>query len=396
MRKHRIYTEWAEVKICGERPEECLNRFATASLAFWEIRYHSAKEISVTLRSKDLDQASALCLECCCMLQVLRKRGFKRLLLRIRKRLALGIGLLLAVALSFLLQRYVWSVEICGEDPHMNRSILRLLQEEGIGFGAVGKNLDTQEIKLQMLRRLPELSWMAVNRRGGKLTVFYLTSGQEQAVEDAQAVNLVSVRDAVVTDYSILEGMRLFSAGDTVRKGQLLVSGFEDYGLCLKAVQAEGEIYGETWHSGSMVRPKIRYQKQYTGQTWKEIVLILGRKRINLLGNSRISTARCDKITDEHCLALPNLEFPVRIQVISCREYTLSIVTEDADSARASLEQHWAEQLREQMVAGTILETEQIFLEQENCFVLHIHSVCREMIAAPVPMDGMNKGETYE
>lgn len=383
------------VRICGDDPEECLNLLSEADIPFWNIRFEQT-QVTLNIYSKDLNQVKDLCLSVCCDLRLQEERGFPPLLRKTVRRPILLFGLLIAFGACFFLQQYVWSVEILGDDPAVDRRILQLLQERGIAFGTKADDLDSQQIKLEMLRQLPELSWMAVNRRGGKLTVLYLLSSADSTQKKPLAANLVAVRDAVITDYTILEGMRLFSSGEAVRKGQLLVSGFEDYGLCLRGVAAEGEIYGETWHSGSLILPENRMKKTYTGRQWRQYVLILGRKRINLCGNSGISTTSCDKIIDEHVLRLPNLELPLRLQEICYREYILSPEAEDTEETRTRLEFAWEMITQKQMVAGTIVSTDAVFLRQEGYYVLHARSRCCEMIAMTVPMEGIYKGDIYE
>lgn len=396
MKGRNLFRETAEVWIRGENTAECLNLLAAEALPFWNILLSPEKELRVRLYARDLERAAKLCLSACCDLQPVSTGGLPKQLQKLKRRPLLVIGLLLAMLLPFLLQRYVWAVEIRGEDPGVDHRIRQILQENGVGFGTVGEGLDSQQIKLKMLSQLPELGWMAVNRRGGKLTVLYLMANPEAEIGTPTAANLVALRDAVITDFTVLEGMRLFSSGDAVRKGQLLVSGFEDYGLCLRAVQAEGEIYGETWRSGTVLSPAKQKGKTYTGREWTEYVCIIGRKRINLCGSSGISTTTCDKIISEFILRLPELEFPLRIQKIRHREYTLSEVPIVPAMAEAALEQRWQESIRQQMVAGTILQTERSFLAGEHYFTLHIRSRCHEMIAMTVPMEGLNKGEAYE
>lgn len=386
----------ATVRVRGGSPEECLNQFAEHKLTFGSIQLISPKEIMLEINIADLEIAGELALSACCDLTLLQRGGFPLMMRKILRRPVLIIGILVASILPFLLQNYVWSVDIRGDDPSTNRKILQLLQEQGIGFAANATALDSQQIKLDLLRQLPDLSWMAVNRSGGKLTVFYLTNISKDDSESSTAANLIASRDAVITDFTVLEGMRLFSLGETVRKGQLLVSGFEDYGLCLRAVRAEGEIYGETWRSATILSPQNRRVKTYTGREWTEYFCIIGRKNIKLFGNSGISTTTCDKIIDEHILRLPNLEFPLRIQVIHYREFTLRDEPMNGDTVRADLEQYWQRSALSQMVAGEIIHTETAFLSQGDYYVLRVNSLCREMIARTVPMEGIDKGETYE
>lgn len=383
------------VRVCGENYAECLSNFAQEGLSFWDIRQKD-RSLEMSIFSKDLDRALSLCLSACCDLQEIKVEGFPLIWQKLKKRPLLLLGLLACILLSFYLQKYVWSVEIRGADSSINYRINQLLQDRGIGFGTAGETIDSQRIKLDMLQQLPELSWLAVNRRGARLTVFYLANGSDQKMADSASTNLLALRDAVITEYSVSEGMRLFSMGEAVRKGQVLVSGFEDYGLCLRAVRSQGEIYGETWRSGMILRPAVCNVKKYTGREWTEISLIIGRKRINLCGNSGISTTRCDKIINEQKFSLPNLELPLRLQVVRYREYTLTPVVNEADCTEAEMLQAWSAHTQGQMVAGEILDTEHSFLRQGDFYLLHVNSQCREMIAVEVPMEDLYKGDTYE
>lgn len=396
MKISRIIFGSVRVRLRGNAPEECLNLFLARELPFWSIVQTDPGELEVTIFSRDLKRAGELCLQVYCDLQCLSQSGLPQLFCRWIKRPVFLVGILLTLALTFFLQNYVWSVEIKGEDAEIDRRILRILQESGISFGSRGDQIDSQSVKLDMLKQLPELSWLAVNRRGGKLTVLYLLRSDDDDPMKNSPANLVALRDGVITDFTVLEGMRLFSSGDTVRQGQVLVSGFEDYGLCLKAVQAEGEIYAKTWHSGTVISPAVYSKKCYTGREWTEYIWIIGRKRINLFGNSGIYPVSCDKIIDEHILSLPNLDFPLRLQVVTYREYTLTEETAAPEAACASLEAAWQRTLQEQMVAGEILETESTFLCMDSYYILHTRSVCNEMIAKAVPVEEIYKGESYE
>ena len=159
-----------------------------------------------------------------------------------------------------------------------------------------------------MLLRMPELAWLAVNRSGGRVQVLVTERQQPPDTRAPYAVaNVVAARDGVLTEVSVTEGMRLCAVGDTVRQGQLLVSGYEDYGLFIRPVCASAEIYARTWHTGTVVTPAERLEKRYTGREWKQVTLIVGKKRIKLWGNSSISQQDCDKMIVEKAVKMANL-----------------------------------------------------------------------------------------
>lgn len=389
---------FSKARIClkGAAPEECLNRFVTEELSFWDIQSLPEGGLSVSILYRDLNRAEKLSLEAYCAFELQSHWGLPKRIGQILKRPVLLIGFMIALFMSFFLQRFIWSVNVAGEDFMTNRQIERILQESGICFGSSATEIDSQQVKLEMLQKIPELSWLAVNRRGGRLTILYLLRASGTEAETISPNHLIADRDAVITEYTVLEGMRMVALGDTVRKGQLLVSGFEDYGLILKGVRAEGEIYGETWHSGSVIAPSVRSEKRYTGRVWTEYRLIFGRKRINLFGNSGIYPATCDKIIDEKILTLPNVDFALHLQRITLREYTQQDIQIVPHDAQVSMEHSWNKDLQAQMVAGAINRSDLEFLQMEGYYILHMRSHCREMIAVPIPVEDVYKGESYD
>ena len=69
---------------------------------------------------------------------------------------------------------------------------------------------------------------------------------------------------------------------------------------------------------------------------------------------------------------------------------------ENTEETRTRLEFAWEMITQKQMVAGTIVSTDAVFLRQEGYYVLHARSRCCEMIAMTVPMEGIYKGDIYE
>ena len=383
-------------RLTGAAPQEVLNFLTRANIMFWEIQREDELNYQISVLPKDKDRVPGLALRAYCGAELLYEHSISKVWDKIKKRPVLLFGLLLALAASFFLQSFVWVIEVRGTDRLHEKQILRALAEEGLGFGTWAASIDSQETKLKMLSRLPEVSWLAVNRRGGKLTVL-LTEKEEASSQEANSPgNLVALREGVITDYTVLEGMRLCGRGDTVTEGQVLVSGLEDFGLYLKAVHAQGEIYAQTWHSGSIVSPAVRSYKEYTGQEWTQISLLVGNKRINLCGNSGISDMTCDKMISVKELSIPGYAFPLILEWITYREYRLVERPLDGQMAEKELAAAWESMVQEEMIAGRIVSTETSFLQSEELYVLHAESTCNEMIAKWMPLQQIYEGEQNE
>lgn len=384
------------VRLCGGNTEELLNRMTEHQILYRDVSSDSERGITLYLLQRDLEKLRRLALQCFCELLLVKERGLPRLLRPLKRRPVLFLGMLAALAASFFLQSYVWTVTVSGNERVHEEQIVRALEARGVHFGTNASKLDTQRLKMQLLNDLPQLSWLAVNRTGGKLNVLVTERSEEtQAVKDAPC-NLVAASDGVITDYVILEGMRMCNRGDTVQEGQVLVSGYEDYGLYLRAVHANGEIYARTWRSGSLLMPKQRQEKHYTGVEYRQIFLLAGRKRIKLFGNSGISYTGCDKMVSITRLSLPGYDFPLAVETVTYREYRTVSTQRPAEVAQSVLQDAWQHRLSEQMIAGTVEKTEAEFSEAAEFYVYRAKSTCNEMIARLVPIAQPYEGETNE
>lgn len=385
------------VRITGASVERCLNLLTQAKIDFWDICRKDELHMELSMLAKEKKRLEGIAVRSFCTAEVLKERGIRKTLKPLRARPLLVFGAAIVLGLSFFLQSFVWVITVEGESGVHEKVILRNLEELGIKFGTWAPSVDSQLTKARMLNAVPQLSWLAVNRTGGKLTVLVTERDTPSSAKPPYcAGSIIAVRDGIITDYNVLEGMRLCKRGDTVKAGQILVSGYEDYGLYLRAVCSDAEIYAQTWHSGSVAMPVQRVEKSYTGRQWKQISLLLGRKRINLCGNSGIYTDSCDKMISVERITVAGYDFPFAIETTTFREYEEKTVAVNAEAAHHALSESWLRLTRRSMVAGTIEQTQESFLESNGVYVLHAKSTCNEMIARLVPIEEPYKGESNE
>lgn len=385
------------MSIKGASPQDCLNLLTQAGIPFWAVERADELCYYISAPYRKEKPVEKIALRAFCTAEHVSGRGLPLLLKKSLRRPALILCMAAAIALCFLLQSRIWVIEVKGNSRVPQEVILRALADLGIEPGANGADYDPQLLKMKMLNAVPELSWIAANRTGGKITVLVTERDlPQEEPESAPAGNLVASSDGVIVDYSVSEGLRLFQRGEAVTKGQILVSGYEDYGLCMRAVCAEGEIYANTWRQGTVVTPSVTLEKTYTGREWKQITLLVGRKRIKICGNSGISVGSCDKMIDVKRLRLPGYEFPVAVETATYREYTLRERPIDPDAVRGELEHAWETMTRADMIAGVIERTDYRYSQSDMLCVLRAESVCREMIARFVPIYGHYEGENYD
>ena len=160
-------------------------------------------------------------------------------------------------------------------------------------------------------------------------------------------------------------------------EGQILISGYTDCGICIRASKAEGEVFAKTERSLSVISPAIWTQKEEKQAVTKKYALIIGKKRINFYKASGILDTSCDKMYLESYLTLPGgFRLPV-ILLTEVYTYRESVLMQTEEPTMSEFTQSY---LRQQMVSGMILAMSERMHQREGVFCLEGKYICTEMI----------------
>lgn len=173
----------------------------------------------------------------------------------------LCVGALLGFLLFVLSSLVVWRVEVIGNEKLEEEAIVSFLEEVGVGVGAFTPGIDSTKAKTALLLRYPELSFVSLYVRGTTLSIEVRESERRPPIADSETgfANQVAAFDAVIERISVKAGRGVVSVGETVRKGDLLISGLYESATGIRAVYAKGEILGR-------IGQKIEIKQPYTVQ----------------------------------------------------------------------------------------------------------------------------------
>jgi len=374
------------LRVNGASPETAANRLARARIPFWGFRKPDEFTCLLCVRRRDGPRALALLRRAQLDAALAGEYGAPRALRFLKRRRLFLLLAFASLAAVFTMTRFVWFLRVEGNVSVPSEQILRELADLGVGFGTPCSSIVPQDLKNRMLVRIPALGWLTVNRAGGVATV--VVREREPAAKIADRLtptNLIASRAGLLTDVSVLSGYPACEKGQTVRAGQLLVSGYADYGCCTHACRAIAEVYARTWRPQNVLTPDEYGRKSYTGRAEKTIFLLLGRKRIKISGNSGIPSGECDKMTVYRTLTLPGgYGLPVRLETQTAREYELAPAPLSAQCAGALLREGAERSVRADMTAGEILREKLQVSRGGGTYRLGGWLECREMIARTV------------
>ena len=377
---------YVRARLKGASPEWALERLTQARAAFLEPVREDDVTISLLLLKKDVPKAESAAQKAMCELEIAEEFGLSKSLGGLFRRKVFCIALVLALAASFVIPKFVFFYEVTGNEAVPEEKILRAMKSLGVGFGTYGPDIKPQELKNKMLLLIPELQWFTVQQSGMRARIVVRERPERIPVEERRApMDVVAAKDGVITSVYAFDGNCLCKPGQAVKKGQLLISAYTDLEFTTRVCAARGEIYAGTLAQKTVVTPDTVTVKRPNGKTARSVSLLLGEKRRNIFTNGGNLTGRCDKITRTHMLTLPGgLEIPIGLSVTQCVYYDTETKPLLPESAKAQLQEQAESAVRQDMIAGTILDVTGELSRQNGIFEYTASIRCEEMIARMV------------
>ena len=359
-----------------------LDGIASRGIAASDILLRDDLTAWMTVDRRDIPKIKALCEKRGDVLNILGVKGLYWNGKQLVCRPVLLTGLVLLFLISLWIPKRVFFVQVEGNSAIPTRQILEEAGKCGIGFGAGRKAVRSEKVKNALLEAIPQLQWAGVNTRGcvAVITVRERTETPEEN-DRSQLGHIVAVRDGIITDCTATSGSLLCAPGQAVSEGDILISGYTDCGLSIRAEQAQGEIYAMTRREITVAMVPERVLRQEKGAVSKKISILFGKKRINLWKDSGISDSTCDRMYEEYYITLPGgFQLPLAIAVERFTGWETAEEYIPEQEAQLLLTDFGASCLQGQMVAGRILKGMQTFSTEDGRITMAGQYVCTEMI----------------
>lgn len=338
--------------------------------------------VRVTLQLSNYGKFLKICEKRGDQVKILTHRGIYWMMRDILRRPLLLLGCLLLLFAVLYLPSRVLFVQVEGNRRLPDRQILEMADACGIGFGASRRAVRSEKMKNALLQAMPELQWAGVNTKGcvAVITVRERTIPEQLPASDGVS-HIVALTDARIVSCTATRGNLLCAPGQAVKAGQILISGYTDTGLTIRAEGAEGEIYGQTRRSFRAVTPVFSGSTRRNGTQIKKYSLILGKKRINLWKDSGIWDATCDRMYEEYYITLPGgFRLPAALAVERYDDWDLTPREIAQAEAEALLSDFAEAQLMKSMIAGKISSMETSVSGEAGLWILAGEYRCVELI----------------
>ena len=346
-----------------------------------DVRYKSDLSVSASVYRKDYKRVE----------QILSVRGDRCVLSgktgivwsvhQVQRRPVLLIGIIVLAALTIYVPSKVFFIQVRGNETVSSDRIICTAHNNGLSFGSNRANIRNEQLKNFLLEEIPELDWVGITSSGCVATIEVrenLTKKTEEPV--SRVSSLVAACDGVVESVTVTNGTPLCKPGQVVRRGQVLISGYQDHGLLIKASNAQGEIYARTSRFLQVVSLSINDAREAFHHVSTKFSLQIGKNQINFYKDSGISPTGCVKMYEKKYLMLPG-GFQLPVAFITEKTYHgQSQPVSDSISSFSWADEFADQYILNQMIAGEVISKERTWDTVGDLFVFSGEYACREQI----------------
>ena len=343
----RKITGELEVTATGLSPEKLLNLAAKNHISLSGVRRLSYTQLCFNIGPADYNRLKKLLPEGRYKLNIGSSRGLSLMLYAFRARYCLIAGIIISIVLAFFASSRIWFVKVRGCEKVSEENVLQLLESYGLKSGASVSGEELDEMEKRLMQVISDISWVGISRRGVNIYAYIKESSElPESTPIDKPADVIALKDGVVEKVTVLQGRAVVTQGQTVRAGDVLISGeliYQD--LPYQYIYALGDVQARIWYSGERKISLVQSETVRTGNTAVVRTMRIFGQDIPLDGENPFASYEVESREQD----VMNLGIPVTIitqTYYETEEREYSITQEDAlELGKSDLEQELSAQI---------------------------------------------------
>ncbi len=241
-------------------------------------------------------------------------------------------GIILSLILMIFSSMIVWDIRIEGNEKITDSTISSELSEQGLKVGTFWPFINRSRIETGLLDDFEGISWVNVNRRGSVAYISVKEKDIKNEDDEGKAnqykySNIVAKSDCVIEEISVKRGRAMVAPGDTVKEGDILISGIVELNGEFAFCNAEGVVIGRCSDKVEVYVDRTYLKTTEKNSILSELNLKIFNLNINIFKKYRNLGSGYDIIKNRWVASAPNgVRFPICID----KSYVIESKTEEA------------------------------------------------------------------
>lgn len=294
----RYIKGYIRIRVIGYSSERFLNACSHKGIFLWGLKpVGGAYEMNITI--KGFRQLKPIIRKTGTKVVIVRRFGLPFFLHKYRKRKLFFGGAFLFGVMIIAMSRFIWNIDITGNQSRTDESILEFLGSKNIEDGMPKSDVDCARIVKDIRKEYDDIIWVSASIKGTRLIIQVkenedslpvVNKTEEEKEQEARknATDIVADQECVITDIVPRKGIAMVKEGDQVKKGDILISGQvpvnNDAGetIAYQYHESDADIRGQTAIAYEDSQEVVYQEKEYLDVQKEEYYIRVGDRFLRL------------------------------------------------------------------------------------------------------------------
>lgn len=308
--------------------EKFINICTHRNIRLWNVRWQKNSSVSMKLGIADFKELRPVVKKTRCKVHIVKRKGIPFILNRYKSRKAFVIGSGVCIVVFFLISSFIWDISVSGNNNISTEFILERLRENGVKTGTLKFKINTDDVVENMMLQINDLARMSVSLKGTRIYVEVTERTKPPVLINKEIpCDIIASRDGVIYSIVAKEGLETVKIGDTVTKGQLLITGRIDNVKNPESpplmVHSMGSVKARTWYEATAKIDQNLVTAKKTGLKKEMYSVVLFTKKFKLF-HTQIPYNNSEHVELKKKLSLgANFALPFEMVIDQYYEYEL-------------------------------------------------------------------------
>lgn len=320
---------YVRIRVWGYSPERFMNLCCNHDILLWDIVNHG-DYYTMCVSIRGFFQLKSCLKKTRTRTAVEKRVGLPFYLPKVRKRKIFSIGFVACFLFLFVMSRFLWAIDIVGNQAVTDDVFLEFLEQNGIAAGMPRNKIVGHVLEEKIREQFDVITWTSVQIDGTKLLIQVRENEHPGGVKKDENAgtgsSLCAGADGTIIKMITRSGVPLKKPGDVVQKGDIIVEGrvpiynedgtVREFHYC----DADADIFIRYTYPINERLSKSYLAREYTGRVKKKYFLRTLNKEYRMAQGQPFPYS--DSVMEENQLHIfGNLYLPLFTGSVTYREY---------------------------------------------------------------------------
>ncbi|MDF2891994.1 MAG: yqfD [Clostridia bacterium] len=369
IRLWNFFRGYAIIIVEGLKIERFINMAISNGIYIWDIKKLSYTSISAKIGLANFGKMREIVRKTDSTIEIKEKRGLPFMWKNLKRHKLFTASVLMLVVMIYIMCSYVWMIEVIGVKNIDPKTVMEIVNQEGLKEGVRKAKLDRHAIENRVLIKLPQLSWIGIQIRGTKATIEVVEKREEpELISKTDACDIVASKSGVIDKILVLNGDGVVKDGATVKKGQVLVMGtIVRENTETRLVHSLAQITARTWYEDAEEMDLQQIEFKETGRNTTHYKIKILDKEFGF--KKSIPYNEYNELREEkNILSFGDYIFPVKLLSTEYQELVKVPKTLTVEQAKKRCEERLNQRLKLQLSEDAVVLDKKIdyFVEKKS------------------------------